>query len=80
MIVSVLTCALFYSMCDLKVAQMNMQHSLIWELTLYEFKLSHKAVEATKNIHCEKGESVFDHITVTRWLKKFHSGLKNHDD
>ena len=38
---------------DLKSAQMNMQHSLIWEL--YKFKLGYDAMEATKN-NCMKGE------------------------
>ena len=28
-------CALFHSECDLKAAQMNVQHSLIQELMLY---------------------------------------------
>ena len=34
-------------------------------------------MDVTKNIHCLKGE---DHITVTRWLKKFCSGYKNLDN
>ena len=54
---------LLYSMCGLKIAQMNVQCSLIWELALYEFELE---AEATKNICCVKDEAVVDN----RWLKK----------
>ena len=43
-------CALLYSICDLKIALINMQHSLIWKLMLYKFKLGYNAIEATKNI------------------------------
>ena len=49
-------CALLHSMYDLKAAQMDLQYSLIHKLILNKFKLSHKAVEATKNI-CEKCKS-----------------------
>ena len=42
--------------CDLKDAQMNMQHNQIWELMLYKFKLGRNTMEATKNICCAKGE------------------------
>ena len=34
-------CALLHSVCNLKVAQMNMQRCLIREFMLYEFKVSH---------------------------------------
>ena len=34
-------------MCDLKVMQINVQCSLIWEFMLYEFKLSHNTMEAS---------------------------------
>ena len=37
-------------LCDLKAAQMNMQHSLIQKLMLNEFELGHYAFEAIKNI------------------------------
>ena len=55
---------------------MNMQHSLIRELTLYEFELGRNVIEATINI-CVKCEGTVDHITVTRWFKKFYKGYKN---
>ena len=81
MVVCVLTfCALLHSMCDLKAPQMNVQHSLIQELLLYEFKLGHNTAEATKNIYCMNGEGIVDHSTVTRWLKKFYLCSKNIDD
>ena len=66
MVVSGLTqCALFHFMCDLKVAQMNIQYSLIPLIILYKFKLGQNAVEANKNICC---------------VKKFHKGCKKVDD
>ena len=55
MIVGVLT------HCVLKAKEMNMEHSIIQELILYEFKLGHNAVKTTKNIHCTKGENPNDH-------------------
>ena len=30
-------------------------------------------MEATKNIHCAKGEDTVDHSTVTRWTKTVDS-------
>ena len=44
-------CAVLHSVCDLKVAEMNMQWSLIRELKLLEFEVGHNTWEATKNIH-----------------------------
>ena len=71
-VVGMLThCTLFLSICDLKETQMNMQHSLIWELRLYEFKLSHNVTEAVENICCAKDEDAVDVSVVTRWFKKF---------
>ena len=61
--------------CNLKAAEMNVQCSLIWELTLYQFKRSHNAAKVTKNIYA-KGEGVVDYITVNRWLKKVYFGCK----
>ena len=46
---------------------------------LYESKLGHNIVEATKNICCAKGEGAVDHSTITRWFKKFCSSSKNQD-
>ena len=39
---------------------MNMQHSLIRELVLYEFEMGHNAAETSKNICGMKGEGVAD--------------------
>ena len=51
MAVGVLTCCAFlHSVCDLKATQMNVQHSLIQELRLFESELGHNAAEVTKNI------------------------------
>ena len=60
-----------YSVCHLKAALMNMQHSLIYGLMLYEYKL-----EAIKNSCYIKGEGTSDHTTETRWFKKLDSGSK----
>ena len=35
-------------------------------------------LEIAKSISCAKSEGTADHCTVTRWLKKFRSGCKNH--
>ena len=35
-------------MCDLEAAQMNVQHSLIQELMLYESEVANNSVEAMK--------------------------------
>ena len=59
--IDVLTCcALFHSVCDLKVAQMNVQCSLIWELVLYKFRLGHNTTETANIICCTKGEGTVD--------------------
>ena len=56
MVVGTLThCTVLHSKCDSKATQMNVQCNLIQEL--YEFKLSHKAMEATV---VEKGEGAVD--------------------
>ena len=76
MVVGVLTCcALFHLMCNLETTQINVLHSLIRELMLYEFVL-----ETTKNICCVKVESAVDSSTITRWLKKFCLNCKNIDN
>ena len=61
---SVLTQALLHSMCDLKIAQMNLKYSLIQELLPYEFKLGHNAAETTKNIYCVKGNQTVEEILL----------------
>ena len=49
MAVSALTlCALLHFVCDLKVIQINVQYSLIWELVLYKLELSDNTTGATK--------------------------------
>ena len=76
MVVCALTCyVILLSECDLKVT--HVLCCLIWELMLYELKLSHNSVEPTKNICWAKAEITADHSTVTRWFKKFCSGFKN---
>ena len=48
-------------MCDLKAAQMNMQHSLIWELILYKYELGYNATKTSKNICNAKDEGTVDY-------------------
>ncbi|XP_029643946.1 histone-lysine N-methyltransferase SETMAR-like [Octopus sinensis] len=59
---------------------MSVQSSLIRELMLDKFELSHNAAEESKNICCAKGEVAVDFHIVTRWFKKFRWGCKNLDD
>ena len=61
--------ALLHSVSELKAIK-NAQESQIRGLILYEVKLGHKAVEASKNI-CSKDEGAFDVGSVTRLFKKF---------
>ena len=51
--------------------------SLIQELMLYKFKLSHYTKEETKNNCCAKGKGIIDHNSVMRWSKKFRLSYKN---
>ena len=44
-------CALPHFVCDLKTTQINVQRSLIRELTLSELELGHKAAQAAKKKH-----------------------------
>ena len=64
-------------MCDRKSSRWKYN---IWELLLNDFELRNYATEATKKIYYAKGEGNVDHITVTKWFKKFHSSCKNFND
>ena len=50
-------------MWDLKTEPMNVIQSLIQELMFYEFKLSNKTAETTKNICSANAEGAVDHST-----------------
>ena len=81
MVVGVLTCCtLFHCVCDLKVAQINVQCCLIWEFMLSDFQLGYNAMEAMKIFVVWLGDSADNHKRVIRWLKKFCLGYKNLDD
>ena len=54
----------------------TVMNNIICELILYKFKLDHNTTEATENISYMKGESAFDHNTVTRF-ENFCLGYKN---
>ena len=53
-------------MCDLKVIQMSIQYSLIQELMIYKFELSHNSIETTKRVCFVKGEGTVHQSTVTK--------------
>ncbi|XP_035720907.1 histone-lysine N-methyltransferase SETMAR-like [Vespa mandarinia] len=47
---------------------------------LYEYKLGHKASEATRNINNAFGENTVNERTVHRWFKKFRNGDESLED
>ena len=56
-VVSALThCASLYCVCDLKVAQMNVQRNLSREIMFHEFKLRDNTAKVVKNISYGKFE------------------------
>ena len=57
-----------------QAAQLNVQHSLIWELILYKFKPGHNT--AAENNCWAKGEDAVDHSIKSRWFRKFCSSYK----
>jgi len=73
-------CIALFSVCDWKVAQINVQRSLIRKIMIYELEQNHNVLEATKSFCCAKGEGAVDHSTVNRWFKKYHSTCRNFDD
>ena len=62
---------IWYTLFNLEAAQMNVQHSLIQELILYKFKLSHNFAKTTKNICCANNEDAVEHSTVSRCSRNF---------
>ena len=68
--------SLLHSVCDLKIAQTNVQSCLINAL---QSEFGQNAAEATKNICCAKDEGAVDHWTATKVFKKFRSSRKNFD-
>ena len=77
---TLIRCALLHSVCDYKTAQMNGQLNLIRKLKPYEFELGHNAAaEAANKYFYARGEEAVDHCTITKRLKTFHPGYKNHD-
>ena len=71
MIVGALACSnLLHSMCELKIAQINLQCCLIQELMLNKFDQGNNIMEATKkHLLCKKWRC--SNSTITGWLKKF---------
>ena len=61
-------------------SQINMQCSLIREITLYKFELCHITEEVTKNICFAKGGATADYSTVSKWFKNFCSNCKSLND
>ena len=79
-VVGVLTCcALFQSVWDFKVTQMNMKQSNSGTYALWvQTELCYCG--SNQKICCAKGKSTVNYSTVTRWFMKFHSGFKNLND
>ena len=49
-------------------------------ISLYEFKLGHKAAEATRNINSAFGQETANERTVQRWFQKFRDGDESLED
>ena len=69
-----------HSTGDLKVTQMNVQHSPSQEHMFYKSELGHNAMETSKNIFCSKGQGLLDFSTITRCFQYFLSDCKELND
>lgn len=58
----------------------NMENKQIRAIYLYEFKLSHRAAEANRNINLAFGEGTTTERTVQRWFKRFSKGDQTLED
>ena len=76
-VAALICCVVLHTVRDSKAAQVNVQHSLIGELLLYEFELGHYSEEGRKIICYGKDESAVDQSKVSRWLKKYCPACKN---
>ena len=65
-------------MCDLKATEMNVQHNLIQELTLYQFELAIIQWKEPKTFVAQKVKAQL--IMVIRWFKKFCLRYKSLDN
>ncbi|KAB0360605.1 hypothetical protein FD754_004761 [Muntiacus muntjak] len=59
---------------------MMLDKNLIQTILLFEFKMSHKAVETTHNINNAFGPGTANKCTVQWWFKKFCKGDESHED
>ena len=58
----------------------NMKNKQIRAIYLYEFKLSHRAAEASRNINLAFGEGTTTEGIVQRWFKRFSKGDQTLED
>ena len=60
--------------------EINLSRREIRMLLLHEFRLDHKATEATNNICSTMGEGVLSIRTAQNWLNRFRNGNFELDD
>ena len=61
----------YFTVCNLKAAQMKVQHSLIQELMFYNFKLDNNTAKAIKIFAVWKLKVQLIAVQASSWLKKF---------
>ena len=71
-------CIASVCVCDLKTAQINMQHNLIQKIMLHQFALGYNTMEVIKNICYTKSEGAVDHSN--QMVEKKFLGWKNLND
>ncbi|EZA53796.1 Histone-lysine N-methyltransferase SETMAR [Ooceraea biroi] len=57
-----------------------MEKKQLRAIFLYEFKLGHKAAEATRNINSAFGQGTANERTMQRWFQKFQNGDESLED
>ena len=72
--------ALLHCTCDMKVTQLNVSRSLIYDVMFYELRLSDNTTNAIRNISCAEGAITVNYSRVTRYFNKFHAVCKKLTD
>lgn len=60
--------------------EFKMEKKQLRAIFLYEYKLGHKATEATRNINKAFGQETANERTVQRWFQKFRNGDESLED
>ena len=63
-----------------QIIYVNMENCQLRIIFLYQFKLGHKAAEASSNINGAFGEERTNEHTIQRWFQKFSDGVKTVED